>query len=316
MKNKSNNPSEYELLKKLCAIHAPSGNEIAVKNFLLKYIEENKSKFKNPFNIIHGDQFQDCIILVFGKPRTAIFAHMDSIGFTSRYNGGLVKIGGPVTTHGIKLRAFQNNKAVSSVLHVEVNKRTGEKKLFSKPSLPTGTELTFFPQWREGKEFVQCCYMDNRLGVYSALKVAENLKDGIIVFTCWEEHGGGSVAYLAKYIYKKWKIKQALIADITWITEGVKPGKGVVISMRDSLIPRRSYVQRIIGLAMKSKIPFQLEVEGSGGSDAKELQQSAYPWDWCFIGAAEENVHSPDEKVNKKDIESMIKLYQYLMHHL
>ena len=36
-----------------------------------------------------------------------------------------------------------------------------------------------------------------------------------------------------------------------------------------------------------------------------------YPWDWCFIGAAEENVHSPDEKVHKKDVEGMIALYWY-----
>ena len=42
------------------------------------------------------------------------------------------------------------------------------------------------------------------------LKVAEELKDGLIIFTCWEEHGGGTVGYLADYIYKKWKVRQAL----------------------------------------------------------------------------------------------------------
>jgi putative aminopeptidase FrvX len=96
----------------------------------------------------------------------------------------------------------------------------------------------------------------------------------------------------------------------------VQPGKGVVISMRDSLIPRRSYVEKIIGIAKASSIPYQLEVEGSGGSDAKELQHGPYPWDWCFVGAPEDNVHTPNEIVNKKDIDSMVALYRELMEKL
>jgi len=63
-------------------------------------------------------------------------------------------------------------------------------------------------------------------------------------------------------------------------------------------------------------LTFQLEVEGSGGSDAKELQMAEYPWDWCFVGAAEQFVHTPNEKVHKKDIEGMIKLYKVLMKEL
>ena len=61
--------------------------------------------------------------------------------------------------------------------------------------------------------------MDNRLGVWNSLKVAENLTNGIIVFSCWEETGGGSVGYLAKYIYEKYNVRQALISDITWVTK-------------------------------------------------------------------------------------------------
>jgi putative aminopeptidase FrvX len=158
--------------------------------------------------------------------------------------------------------------------------------------------------------------MDNRLGVYSALKVAETLKDGVIVFSTWEEHGGGSVQYLQRFLAKKYKISQALISDISWISDGVHYAKGPVISMRDSLIPRRSYINKIISIANKNKCAYQLEVEGSGGSDAGALQMAENPWDWCFIGAAEENVHTPDEKVHKKDVEGMIKLYEVLMREL
>ena len=83
--------------------------------------------------------------------------------------------------------------------------------------------------------------------------------------------------------------------------------------MRDYGIPRRSYVNRIIEIAKKSKINYQLEVESAGGSDGTILQASELPIDWCFVGAAENHVHSPDEKVFKKDIASMVALYEVLM---
>jgi putative aminopeptidase FrvX len=197
-----------------------------------------------------------------------------------------------------------------------VDKQTGELSYEFTRDIERGTELTFHCDFRETAETVQSCYLDNRLGVWNALRLAETLTDGIIAFGCWEEHGGGSVAYLAKYIYEEYGVRQALISDITWVTEGVRPGAGVAISLRDSLIPRRSYVERIRAIARASGIPHQLEVEGGGGSDAKELQHSAYPWDWCFVGAPEDNVHSPDEIVDKRDIASMLALYRVLMQKL
>ncbi|HEX6891609.1 MAG TPA: aminopeptidase, partial [Chryseolinea sp.] len=65
--------------------------------------------------------------------------------------------------------------------------------------------------------------------------------------------------------------------------------------------------------ARKRKVDYQLEVEGSGSSDGRELQTSPYPFDWCFVGAPEQNPHTPHEKVHKHDIKSMIDLYGWLM---
>lgn len=307
-----------KLLKEMCSIHAPSGNEVGMTKFLLDYIKKNQKDWKVKPKIYSGDGFQDCIVLVFGKPKTAIFAHIDSIGFTVRYGKELMKIGGPRTVDGFELVGEDSKGKVETKLKVVLDKKTHETKLeyVYKRDLDRGTELTFKPNWRETKEYVQCCYMDNRLGVWNALKVAETLKDGVICFSCWEEHGGGSVSYLQKFIYEKYGVKQALISDITWVTPGVPHGKGVAISLRDSLIPRKSYVDRIREIAEKSKIKYQIEVEGSGGSDAKELQMAENPWDWCFIGAPEDHVHSPDEKVYKNDIEEMVKLYKLLMEKL
>ncbi|MDB5261597.1 MAG: family metallo-hydrolase [Adhaeribacter sp.] len=303
-----------ELLEQLCRVQAPSGNESNLTRFLLNYIEQNQSAWKVRPEVITGRAFQDCILLVFGKPRTAIFAHLDSIGFMVRYGKQLIKIGGPDTESGYRLVGRDEQGEIACTL--QVSEEDGRLSYEYEREIARGTELVFQCDFRETAETVQSCYLDNRLGVWNALRVAETLEDGIIAFSCWEEHGGGSVGYLAKYINEKYGVNQALISDITWVTEGVRPGQGPAISLRDSLIPRRSFVMKLIQIAKTAGIPFQLEVESSGGSDAKELQHSDIAWDWCFVGAPEDNVHSPDEIVHKDDIRNMVALYRVLMQEL
>lgn len=281
-----------------------------MKEFLLKFIQKEKKNWKSKPEIYHGDEFQDCIILKFGKPRTAIFAHMDSIGFTVRYNNQLLSIGSPDAEAGTILVGEDSMGPIECTLELDKEHHAFYK--FGRP-IERGTSLTYKPDFRENQSEVQSPYLDNRLGVYSALQVLEKIKDGVIVFSGWEEHGGGSVPYLAKFIYENWKVKQALVSDITWTSEGVEPGKGVVISLRDRNIPRKKFTEKIIAVARKRKVKFQLEVEGSGSSDGRELQLSPYPFDWCFVGAAQQNAHTPDEKVHKDDIKSMIELYGWLM---
>jgi putative aminopeptidase FrvX len=303
-----------KLLEKLCRIHAPSGNEIFMKEFLLDYISQEKMNWKVQPEVLVGEAFMDCIVLVFGKPRTAIFAHMDSIGFMVRYGKQLIKIGGPVTENGIKLVGEDSQGKVEFTL--QVDEETGALSYDFEREIDRGTELVFKADFRETEDSIQCCYMDNRLGVWNALKVAETLEDGIIAFSCWEEIGGGSVSFLAQYINQHYGVRQALVSDITWVTEGVHAGGGVAISLRDSLIPRRSFVFKIVEVAKKAGIPYQLEVECAGGSDGKELQFGNIPWDWCFIGAPEDFVHSPDEQVHKADIRAMVDLYKVLLKEL
>jgi putative aminopeptidase FrvX len=300
----------YSLLKSLCQVHAPSGEEESMKIYLLDYINQNSKSWSIIPEIFTGKGFQDAIVLVFGKPTTAIFAHIDSIGFMTRYDNELIAIGGPVIEKGITLVGKDSKGDIATtIINVDEEKILCD---FPRP-IDRGTSLTFACDFREDDSYVQSCYLDNRLGVYNALKVAETLENGIIAFSCWEEHGGGSISVIAKFIYEKYSVQQALISDITWVTSGVQHGKGVAISIRDRSIPRRSFVNTIIKHLAQTDIAYQLEVEAYGGSDGKELQSSPYPFDWCFLGAPESNVHSPNEKVHKADIGSMIAAYQLLM---
>lgn len=299
-----------KILQQLCEIQAPSGQEGAMKEFLLGYVRKEMKKWKAKPEIFHGDEFQDCLILKFGKPRTAIFAHMDSIGFTVRYQNQLLPIGSPDAEAGTKLVGTDSKGPI--VCELEYDRENHAFYKFGR-HIDRGTSLTYQINFRETKDYIQSAYLDNRLGVYNALKVAETLKDGVIVFSAWEEHGGGSVPYLARFIVEKWNVTQALISDITWVTEGVLPGKGVAVSMRDRNIPRRKFVDSIIEIAEKRNVQYQLEVEGAGSSDGRELQTSPYPFDWCFVGAPEAHAHTPNERVHKRDIAAMIELYGWLM---
>ena len=253
------------------------------------------------------------IILVFGKPKTAIFAHIDSVGFTVGYGSNLVKIGGPHVESGFKLFGEDSQGKIECELFVD---NEGEISYTYFREIDRGTTLTFKCEFKEENGYIESCFLDNRLGVFNALKIAETLENGITCFSSYEEHGGGSTQFIGKYIYEKFNVTNALISDITWVTSGIQHGNGVAISMRDSGIPRRKFIDEIIQIAKKSNIPYQLEVEDSGGSDGNILQRSSLPFQWCFIGAAEDNVHSPYERVAILDINSMQHLYTILMREL
>ncbi|MCO5258863.1 MAG: aminopeptidase [Crocinitomicaceae bacterium] len=306
-----------KLLQQLTEIRGASSDEGVISQFLLNYINDHSKNWKVQPTVISGAEFQDCILLIFGKPTTAIYAHIDTIGYSVGYEKNLIKIGGPTIEDGIQLVGCDSQGEISTELMViENDDDTISLNYLLDRNIDRGTILTYKPNFRDSEVYVQSPYLDNRLGVWNALKVAETLENGAIVFSTYEEHGGNTVGFCANFLYQNYSIKQALISDITWVTQGVMHGKGVAISLRDKYLPRKSFLDKIVKLATESGIDFQLEVESAGGSDGSILQMSNLPIDWCFIGAPENHVHTPHELVYKSDIVSMVELYRYLMNQL
>ncbi|MDW3196341.1 MAG: M20/M25/M40 family metallo-hydrolase [Cytophagales bacterium] len=301
---------DLELLNRLTSIHSPSGEEFRMKEFLVDYVRKNQSKWKCKPIILEEPRFGDGFILVFGEPKTVVLAHMDTIGFMVRYGNQLIPIGGPQAETGYRLNGTDSLGPVTCQLQVDK-----EHNLFHDfpRAIERGTSLAFSDPVQVDKNEIQGPYLDNRLGLYTAMKVAETLENGALAFSCFEEIGGGNVPALLDALVEKYPVRQALISDITWVTEGVKAGEGVAISIRDENIPRRAFVNRIIKLAEQSGINYQLEVEGGGSSDGAQVRHSRHGLDWCFIGAPENNVHSPKECVQVADLEAMVALYSYLL---
>ncbi len=323
---------DYSLLKKLCSIPATAGDEGRMTEFLLRYFSENNKHFKHTSQVISGPGFQEVVIAVFGKPRTAIFAHTDTVGYCVAHDRELVKVGNPKAEDKTLLQGFHKGVLETCELRVHDGKKKsgkGDSKRkkqgkdeeaglsYKAPvRFEPGTPLTYVPKWKESKQYVSCAYMDNRLGVWNALQQAKTMEHGALVFSTYEEHGGGTAQFAGKFLQENFDVQQALISDVTLVSKSIRHRKGVAISMRDRGIPRQQYVRRIIELAKESGIPYQLEVEKAGGSDGLALQDSSYCWDWCFIGPPEANYHQPGEKVAKADIEAMVELYALLLREL
>ena len=134
-----------ELLKQMCAIHAPSGEEYTMNEFLLKYIEKNQSNWKVKPTLHFGNGFQDNLVLAFGKPRTAIFAHLDSIGFTVKYNNEIIKIGGPVSNDGIELVGKDSKGKIEG----KIIKKNEKLYIDFNRTIDSGTSLVFKMNFKE-----------------------------------------------------------------------------------------------------------------------------------------------------------------------
>lgn len=300
---------DWALLQQLCAIHAPSGDEGAMTRFLLSWLKSHVAEA----SIIAGPAWHDNIMVIKGRPSVAVFAHIDSTGFTVRYDNKLVLIGGPEVHNAWELQA---QMPTGELLPMRMVHTENLLTVDAQQPLPVGTTVTFAPTWLETKNKVTSNYLDNRLGVFMAMNLLSTEQDVGVVFSTYEEHRGGAVPALLSYLVNHHGISNALICDVTWSTEGVIPGQGPAISMRDSRIPRQFFVRQLIASATKARCPFQLEVEASGGSDGAEVQSSPWLVDWCFVGPPVEQIHTPYETVHKTDVKECLHLYHVLIKEL
>lgn len=299
-----------KLLRELTGISSPSGDESRMTEYIRDYIRQDES-LNSRCTIIDKSDLQDNLIVRVGEhPRTALFVHIDTTGFMVGFGNELIPIGSPAAVEGDELVGKDDKGSVCAKVQIP-DKGQYQADFFRE--INPGTLLTYYPNFRTKAETVCAPYLDNRIGVYTALKLAETDNDFVIAFTTFEEHGFGGAQVCGKYIYEQYGLTQSIILDGTWDTKHVKAGKGPAVSLRDKGIPRRVYLNRIINLLTETELTFQIEVEKSGGSDGLALQSSPYPFDWVFIGPPLKHPHSASEQVQQADIENTLKVYEYLI---
>ena len=291
-------------LTDLLTLIGPSGDEGAVADWLavgLLGIPE-----------VATTRIGDSIVAVRGRPRTAVFAHTDTVGFTLGYERKLIRIGGPQPEDGDEVRCALGltgriRVKNGALLLRRVRTADGERA----DSLP-GTRWVYArpPQIQRGT--ITSPYLDDRAGVFCALDALRNCSNIAVAFCTGEEVHGHGARVCAEYLHAQHGITQALIADITWHTDDTPCGKGVVVSLRDAFCPRQTFLDRVLALAEKSGIPHQREIQSSGSSDGGHLFKSTVPMDWVFVGAPSKKPHTSREKIRLRDLAGMADLLVYL----
>ena len=280
----------FELLKKLCQIPGVSSDESRIKAFILEKIQAKIPQIQNKIEII--SHFQDNLMVIIGDPKIAVYAHMDTIGYTLGYNELLIKIGG----------IPQKSNVLLQNLFLEQNHQ-GQ----------IGHRLSYAPFFEQEKDFISSPYLDNRLGCFLLLELLGKIQNVAFVFSTSEETGKGAAGFLAGFLYEKYTISKALILDVTWDTPFIKIQADPVLSLRDGSLPRQVFLEQIQKLLNQKNFSHQKEVESSGGSDGSYIQAAFLPIDWCFLGIPIENIHHPREKVFVPTIKKTLEIYRYLL---
>jgi len=292
---------DISLLLELLQIDSPSGDEAPIADWLESWI---------PDNVINPEiqRYGDSLIVSRGKrPDVALFAHIDTTGFTLGYGSSLIPIGGPAVVSGDGVRP-----AGQSGSEATLEVRSGEWLLKGAAAAP-GSRYVYSAAPEYDTKSIRSPYLDNRAGVYSALQCLLQCNNIAVAFTTGEEHSGNGATVCAGMLYRDFGITQALISDITWDTEYIKCGQGVAISLRDRMVPRQRFLDQVLKIAEESGIPFQREIESAGGSDGGYIQRSGHPIDWVFVGAPEKGPHTAREEIVFSDLESMTEMLAALV---
>jgi len=291
-----------ELLLEIQAIPGPSGDEGRIADFV-------EAQCRNvPGATV--TRYGDLVLAVRGRPKVAVFAHVDTIGFTQGYERNLIPIGGPFVEGGEAIREVESG--VEARIKIRQKEDRPQWRVSGKAGAP-GSRWVYAAPLVIKKNKVIGPYLDNRAGVWNGLMTLQRCADVAVVFSPGEEHSGRGALIGARLIYQDLGITRALISDITWHTGGIKNGKGPAISLRDRYVPRQRFLEEVLTAAVDSKIPFQREVEANGASDGAAVERSTFPIDWIFIGAPQKRSHTPKEECLVSDLEGMSELYAHLV---
>lgn len=255
----------------------------------------------------------DNLLVLRGTPRVALFAHLDSTGFTLGYDEKLIAIGGPDPSDGDMVRSrTASGDLITGKICLEPKQRIVRLKVKRSVTVEPGTRWLYArdPEIAEG--YITAPYLDNRAGVWCALRAVHRSRDVAVAFTTGEEQSGHGARVCADWLYRQHGLTQALVVDVTWHTKHTPCGNGTVISLRDAFCPRQAYLDRVLGLATASGIRFQREIQASGSSDGGHLLRSPIPMDWVFIGPPEHDPHTSRERLALIDLDHTTDLLVHL----
>lgn len=317
------------LLKTLCALPAPSGNEEAVAAF----IREHAALYADE---IRTDAIGNVMVFRRGEthlPRPVVLcAHMDEVGVIvkSITDDGMLKFGfvggvDPRVVLGRRIR-FGDTVGVVGIKAVHLSTAADRKTMpktkdlyidigassakAAKAKVALGDYGVFDSAIVEfGDDFLQAKALDDRIGCAVLLQLLQNPPpvDTWFCFTVQEETGLRGAASMTF----------ALRPSVACVLEGttaadlpeVKDGKtvcrlrgGVVIPFMDHrTIYDAGLFELLRSVCNQQGIPWQTKTRVAGGTDAGRIQQSGDGVRVCALAAPVRYIHSPASVVVKQD---------------
>lgn len=326
-----------DILEKLVKAFGPSSKEFEVKKVikdLVKNIdcEKDEDKFGNLVLHFKAD-----------GPRIMLAAHLDSIGIivTDIDKNGLLhfsQIGGLRTSFLLGSRVILEN-GIEGTIFYEDRDAPWEPKEFkiekffidigakskkeAMEKVNIGSFGVFYPIFSESFDRIIAPSLDDRVGCAILVEVAKNLKkknlkfDTFLVFTVQEEVGVKGARTSTFEISPEYGIA----VDVTTAGDYTEPkinaielGKGPAIKVMDGgMITNIELRERLIKMAKKESIPYQLEVITGGTTDAFAMQITKDGVKTAAVSVPTRYVHTQGEVVDKNDIKNVaVLLKQFL----
>lgn len=318
---------DSELLKELCSIYSPSGNETRVRELI-------EDEIKDLVDEIYTDSLGNLIARKKGNGKKLMLAgHMDQIGLMVTFidEKGFLRftnVGGISTSISLSQRVIFENGIVGVIgsEHLESLKDLKLDKLYidigaasreeAEKMVSIGDVAVYYSDFIvDGKKVITPA-LDDRIGCFimiEALKhMKENKHDLYFVFTTQEElgiRGAKTAAYAVDPDF-------GIAFDVTATgdtpkakTMAVKLGAGPAIKIKDNSVLCHPKVKGyMIEQAKKHNIPYQLEVLEFGGTDsgAIHLTRSGVPSGVLSIPSR--YIHSSCEMTYLSDIVHSVEL--------
>lgn len=325
-----------ELLKKLCALHGPSGNEDSVRDFIKHYGEPYADE-----TIV--DSMGNLMIFRKGRACSSktimLAAHMDEVGVIvkSITDEGMLKFGfvggvdprvvigrrvlfgdvcGIVGIKAVHLTTASERKTMpkTSDLYIDIG-ASSKKEAERKVSL--GDYGVFDSKCVEfGDGLLKAKAIDDRLGCAVLLKILEEQPavDTWFVFSVQEEvglRGARCAAYALNpdICLVVEATTAADLADVPKHRQVCALRNGAVIPFMDhATIYDETLFNLLRSAAEENDIPWQTKHMVAGGTDAGRIHLSQSGVKTCGIAAAVRYIHSPSCVASISDMEDVLKL--------
>lgn len=314
-----------ELLEKLTQAYGPSGSERSIREIIKAELANYETK---------TDALGNLIVEKKGNGKKIMFsAHMDEIGIMVTHidKEGFLRfdfIGGvgAYNLPGERVRFANGTLGVISVekldkigdlkresLYIDIGAESREE---AEKLVKIGDSAAFISPFIDLGNRVVSKAMDNRSACTVLVQLMKELPETdnhiVAVFSVQEEVGlrGATTAAFAVGPDYGMAIDVTATGDTPkGLTMEVGLGKGAAIKVKDRSIMVHPYVkEKLVELAEKNNIPYQMEVLEFGGTDAGAIHLSRSGVPSGVLSIPCRYVHSRSEMIDYRDLEAVLKL--------